>query len=295
MLSIVIATKDRAPFVARALESLALQEGAPRFEAIVVDNGSRDDTADLVRERIPSVPFPLVLAERAQPNRGAARNVGISRARGETVLFVDDDVWLPPDFVAAHARAHASESGERAVSGPILNVPSYETRPQPSAANFSRAFLCTCNVSLPRRALEAVGGFDEGFDLYGWEDTELGFRLRRAGVARAFAWDAYLYHIKPPQSETLESVARKTVERARMASHLLRKEPTWRTRLATGAYAANLLRARLTIPEWSLPLYAALAKSERAPAALRGLARAQFLDGLYTTELRRALESEART
>jgi glycosyltransferase involved in cell wall biosynthesis len=293
MLSVVIATKDRAAFLARALDSLSLQTSAPPFEAIVVDNGSRDGTGDLVNERIAAAPFPLHLEQHPEPNRGAARNVGIARARGETVVFVDDDVWLPPGFLAAHARAHAGGSRELAVSGPILNVPSYEVRPEPAAANFSRAFFCTCNVSLPRRALEAVGGFDEIFDLYGWEDTELGLRLRRSGIAQAFAWDAYLYHIKPPRSETLETLARKTVERARMAAHLLRKEPTWRARLATGAYAANLLRARVTAPEWLLPLYAGLAKSERAPAAFREIARAQFLDGLYTNELRRVLESES--
>jgi glycosyltransferase involved in cell wall biosynthesis len=294
MLSVVIATKDRAEFLARALDSLALQTDPPAFEAIVVDNGSRDGTAELVRERIGGAPYPLALARHEHPNRGAARNVGIAQARGETIVFVDDDVWVPPDFIAAHARAHASGTGDLAVSGPILNVPSYETRPEPAAGNYSRAFLCTCNVSLPRSALEAVGGFDEVFDLYGWEDTELGLRLRRAGVARAFAWDAYLYHIKPPESETLETVARKTVERARMAKHLLRKEPSWRARLATGAYAANLLRARLTVPEWLLPVYAGLAKSERVPPGLRGIARSRFLDGLYTNELRRVLEGESR-
>jgi GT2 family glycosyltransferase len=293
MLSVVIATKDRAQFVDRALDSFALQAAAPPFEVIVVDNGSRDGTAALVRKRSTGTPFPLALAQHAQPNRGAARNAGCALAGGETIVFVDDDVWVPPNFIAAHAAEHASKSSARAVSGPILNVPSYEDRPEPAAANFSRAFFCTCNVSLPRRAFEDAGGFDEGFDLYGWEDTELGLRLRRAGVERRFAWDAYLYHIKPPQSETLESIARKTVERARMARHLLHKEPTWRARLATGAYAANLLRARVTAPEWSLPLYAGIAKSARAPAGLRDFARAQFLDGLYTNELRRVLENEA--
>ncbi len=292
MLSVVIATKDRAAFVARALDSLALQEHAPPFEVIVVDNGSRDGTAELVRERIPGLPFPLVLSQHAEPNRGAARNAGIALARGETVVFVDDDVWVPPDFLAAHARAHAAGGVDLAVSGPILNVPSYDVRPEPVAANYSRAFLCTCNVSLPLRALESVGGFDEVFDLYGWEDTELGLRLRRAGVVRAFAWDAYLYHIKPPQSETLEVLARKTVERARMATHLLRKEPTWRARLATGAYAVNLWRARVTAPEWTLPFFAGLANGTRTPALVRGIARSHFLDGLYTNELRRALEAE---
>jgi hypothetical protein len=74
-----------------------------------------------------------------------------------------------------------------------------------------------------------------------------------------------------------------------MARHLLEKDDGIRVRLATGAYAPNLLRAQLTAPAWSLPLYAGLAQNERLPAFLRGLARAQLLDGAYAGELRRAL------
>jgi GT2 family glycosyltransferase len=190
--------------------------------------------------------------------------------------------------LAAHAREH--EAGRPVtVAGPIVNVPSFDDRPKPTLANASRAFLCTCNASLPRASYDAVGGFDESFDLYGWEDTELGIRLRRAGVARRYSWDAYLYHIKPPQTETLDVVLRKTVEKARMAARLVDKDPTARTRLATGAYAANLARAALVAPGWSLGWYEALATNPNAPAALRAFGRAQFLDGWYARELRAAL------
>ncbi len=287
ILSVVIATKDRAQFLANALDSLAAQEGAPEFETIVADNGSSDATAAVVAQR-QGRGLPLARVFVAEPNRAKARNAGVAAARGRLVAFVDDDVQLPPHFLAAHARAHA-ENAARAVSGPILNVPGYGSHAKPSFANYSGAFFCTCNVSLPRAAFVAAGGFDESFELYGWEDTELGLRLRRDGVRRAFAWDAYLYHIKPPGTETLDVILGKTRERARMAARLLQKHAGLRTKLATGAYGVNLLRSRLAVPAWTLPFYSSLARNERAPQALRALARAQLLDGEYTVELRRAL------
>jgi len=289
--SVVIATKDRRPFLERALETLAVQRDAPAFEVVVVDNGSRDGTGDVVRARASTSPYALSLVDVPIPNRSAARNAGIRAARGAIVVFVDDDIALPERFIAAHARAHDGVF-PRAVSGPIINVAGSEVRPKPSFANYSGAFFCTCNVSVPRSALIAVGGFDETFDRYGWEDTELGLRLRGHDVRRRFAWDAYLYHIKPPELETLDAVAAKTAERAQMAARLLRKHPGLRTRLATGAYGANLLRSRLFAPAWSLPAYRVMATSALAPAPLRALARGQYLDGSYTRAMRVGLAAE---
>lgn len=287
--SVVIATKDRVKFLTSALDSLAAQEDAPEFEVIVADNGSSDATAEAVTQRQGRA-LNLRRVFVPEPNRGKARNAGVASATGRILVFIDDDVELPPHFLAAHARAHAhAGTSALAVSGPILNVPGYGARHKPSFANYSGAFFCTCNVSLPRSAFVAAGGFDEGFDLYGWEDTELGLRLRRREVRRAFAWDAYLYHIKSPAMETLDVVLGKTKERARMAARLLQKDASLRIKLATGAYGANLWRSRITVPGWTLPLYASLARSERVPRPLRALARAQLLDGEYTGELRRAL------
>jgi glycosyltransferase involved in cell wall biosynthesis len=275
-----------------ALESLEAQAGAPPFEAIVVDNGSTDATAQVVREAAARCRFEVRALTVPEPNRSAARNAGIETARGEFILFADDDVWLPPAFLAAHAAAQSMQTPV-AVSGPILNVAGYDVRPKPSPLNYSGAFFCTCNVSIARTALLAVGGFDETFNLYGWEDTELGLRLRRSGVQRAFAWDAYLWHIKPPRVETLESVLAKTVERAEMAARFLRKDTSLRTKLATGAYGFNFARSSLLVPGWAIERYRRLATSARAPAFVRAIARAQFLDGSYTAALRRALAERA--
>ena len=255
---------------------------------IVVDNGSTDETKAVVAAAA-QAGLDVHYAFEPEPNRGKARNVGIKAAQGYLILFCDDDIVAPPGFLAAHEAAHAG--GELVVNGPILNVGSYDERPKPGLGNYSRAFLCTCNVSIPRRALDAVGGFDEGFDLYGWEDTELGVRLRDQGLRWRFAWNAYIWHIKPPTENTLEVETRKAVEKARMARHFIAKSSSARARLATGAHALNVLRGRYLLPDPWLRVLAGVAVSEKLPSALRAIARAQFLDGMYTRELVRALDA----
>ncbi len=281
--SVVIATRDRAALLDSALASLRAQEGAPNHELIVVDNGSSDATPSVARAH------GALYVYVPEPNRGKARNAGIARASGDVIGFVDDDVIVPPRFLAAHARAHGEDGAPLAVSGPIVNVADAAQRPEPTAANFSRAFFVTCNVSVRAAPLRAVGGFDESFDLYGWEDTELGARLRGAGVRRAFAWDAYLWHIKPPTPETLEDALGKAIEKARMAARFVRKVPSSRVKLATGAYALNLARARIFAPGFAQPLLAGVASSPRVPAPLAHVARGMLLDSVYTEELDRQL------
>lgn len=285
--TIVIATKDRAALLEGALSALETQLGAPPFEVVVVDNGSTDDTCGVAERHGVAYRFEPV------PNRGKARNRGLDGATGTHVLFIDDNVVLPPHFVAAHARGHDRSIFPQAVSGPIINVPDAGERPTPGVNNFSNAFFCTCNVSVPLASLRSAGGFDESFDLYGWEDTELGVRLRALDVRRVFAWDAYLWHIKPPATETLDAALAKTIEKARMAARFVTKEPSRRARLATGAYGVNLARGRVLGPRFLQPLLAGLASSERVPPGVASLARARLLDSVYIDELTRALADGA--
>jgi glycosyltransferase involved in cell wall biosynthesis len=286
--SVVIATKDRAHALERVLSSLERQAGAPEFEVIVADNGSSDETRAVAERAAARAGFPVHYLYEAVPSRARARNRGIAQAAGEIVVFCDDDVQVPAGWLAAHAAAHAGGAA-RIVNGPILNVASYEARPKPGPANYSRASLCTCNASVPRAVLERSGGFDESFDLYGWEDSELGLRLREAGVGWRFAWDAYLWHVKLARENTLDVEARKAVEKARMAGRFLRKHPSKRARMATGAHPLNVLRGRFLLPDALLALYAGAADARKLPAWMRALARAQLLDGIYTRELVKTL------
>jgi len=90
--SIVIPLYNKAPYVRRALDSIAVQTFAD-FEAIIVDDGSTDMGAAVVANY--SDPrFRLIRQENAGP--GAARNAGIAQAQGEFIAFLDsDDEWLP--------------------------------------------------------------------------------------------------------------------------------------------------------------------------------------------------------
>jgi hypothetical protein len=284
--SVIIATRDRAARLDAALDSLRLQGGAPPTEIIVVDNGSRDATREVAAKHA-----ALYLHEPVA-NRGRARNRGVAAASGSHLLFVDDDVIVPAGFIAIHARAHAASIFPRAVCGPIINVASPSDRPAPTALNYSGAFFCTCNVSVRKSSLDAVGGFDEAFDLYGWEDTELGIRLRAFDVARIFAWDAYLWHIKPPEADTLEAALARTLQKAHMAARFVRKSPTPRAKLATGAYAVNLLRAKALAPRAAQALFAGVASSPNTPPAIARFARGRLLDSVYVDELERALATD---
>ncbi len=282
--SVVIATRDRCNALARALESLARQEGAPPYEVIVVDNGSTDATRETVERAAGTANVRYCYEPKA--NRGAARNGGVAGATGTYIIFCDDDVRVPPGWIAAHVAAHSGD--DDVVNGPIINITSADAEPRPRLANYSRAFLCTCNVSLRKAAFVRCGGFDERFDLYGWEDTELGVRLRAGGARRRFAWDAYLWHVKSPDEAPLEIEARKAVEKARMARRFVEKHPSARARMATGAHAINLFRARYLLPERYVVLCAGVAADDGTPGWLRAVARSQFLDAVYARELVRA-------
>lgn len=286
--SVIVATRNRQRYVDGVLRALTAQVEAPPFDVVVVDNGSSDATRSVVERYERDLALHYVFEP--QPNRGKARNRGVAAARGDYLAFCDDDVALPPGWLGAHAAAHAG-APPTVVNGPILNVPDATASPKPQAANYSRAFLCTCNASLPVAAFHAAGGFDERFELYGWEDTELGLRLRQNGLKWRFAWEAYLWHIKPAAEETLAVQSRKAVERARMARRFLAKHPSNRARMATGAHAANVLRARYLLPDALLAIYAGLATSARAPRWVGGMARAAFLDGIYARELVKALDA----
>ena len=125
--SIVITTKDRRQYLERALASLVLQAGAPPFEVIVVDNGSRDDTAAVVGSYADRA-VPVRYVGEPQPNRAKARNRGVEGSHGDYVLFCDDDVLTPPGWIAAHAAAPAPVSLAHYILllrhlGPLRQVP----------------------------------------------------------------------------------------------------------------------------------------------------------------------------
>ncbi len=116
--SVVIPTFNRRAQLERTLVGLAAQTDLEHeVEVIVVSDGSTDGTDDWLR----SGAAPLPVSACYQPNSGpaAARNHGVSAARGSLVLFLDDDVVPAPDLVSTHVHHHRSLDDDLVVVGPM--------------------------------------------------------------------------------------------------------------------------------------------------------------------------------
>jgi glycosyltransferase involved in cell wall biosynthesis len=109
--TVVVISKDEAPRLRLALESLSCQSpDSEPFEVVVVNDGSQDETHDLL-DQAEKAGRLRALHHLRSVGRSAARNAGARMARGDVLLFMDGDILAAPELIAAHARAHAQ--GER--------------------------------------------------------------------------------------------------------------------------------------------------------------------------------------
>jgi GT2 family glycosyltransferase len=169
---------------------------SPAFETIVVVDGSTDGTAAALRAL--DRPIPLTVIEQLNTGAAAARNRGAAVARGEVLLFLDDDMELDPRALEEHDASYAA--GADAVLGHIPVHPespdsflarglsrSVEKRRERLAApnaTLTLFDLLTGYLSVERAIFEELGGFDDQFTKGGWfgdEDLDFGQRLLTAG------------------------------------------------------------------------------------------------------------------
>jgi GT2 family glycosyltransferase len=187
---------------------------------VVVSDGSSDGTDEYLRKA--SYPFHLVFV--SQPNSGpaAARNEGTTRASGDIILFIDDDVVADPHLVSRHSEAHRALGEGGVVIGPMLTPDGvrlgryarweqamlYKQYDSMSAGRFAATFrqFYTGNASLERELLLAVGGFDERFRRA--EDIELAYRLGRHGARFHYDRTAIGFHYAERSHDSWIGIAR---------------------------------------------------------------------------------------
>jgi glucosyl-dolichyl phosphate glucuronosyltransferase len=220
--SVIVPTRDRARSLARCLESLTRQTlSTTQFEVIVVNNGSRDDTADVAAGYSTRLNLRCVAAH--EPGLHVGRHVGFREARSEVLMYADDDIEAAPTWVESVANAFA-DPRVGLVGG--NNYPKFEC-PAPDWLDlwWSRqvhkgralgylsildfgigrfplepAYVWGCNFSVRRRALEEAGGFHpdslprELLRMRGDGETHVANAVSRRGWTILFDSGASVHH-----------------------------------------------------------------------------------------------------
>ncbi len=200
--SVIVCTRNGRERIGGCLEAI-LRMDHPRFETIVVDDGSDDGTAEFVAGR-----FPTVRLLRLDPvGLSAARNAGAAVAGGEFFAYTDDDCEPDREWLARLERVF-DDGRFAAAGGP--NLP-------PHPRNWHETVVCAapgapshvmlddeeaehlpgCNLAVTKAAFDSIGGFDPRFRTAG-DDVDFCWRLRDAGYRLGFAPGAFVWHWRRP-------------------------------------------------------------------------------------------------
>jgi glycosyltransferase involved in cell wall biosynthesis len=231
--SVVIPTYNRCDMLRDALEHLTLQWlPTSEFEVIVADDGSSDGTRAVVESFSGRLRLKYYFQEDRGFRAAAVRNAGARLASAPLLVFLDTGPLFGPSFLSSHLAVHRDETVRRAVIGyaygynpekdtawlnavirrlgPEVTVAQYAGDPEfrdirhelleEVGFDLGRRYnpwqlFFTNNCSVHRDDFWAVGGFDEGFDGWGAEDLELGYRLFLRGLQFEFAPDAWVVDV----------------------------------------------------------------------------------------------------
>ncbi len=285
--SIIIVTYNGARYVRRLLDSVRAQTFAG-FETVLVDNASKDGTADIVESEYPEVRL-LRQSENLHFARG--NNLGYRQAKGEIVVLLNQDTWVPHDWLANLVRPLLDgRAGTLACThSPILNEgEAYATSSKHFDPAQSRLATLTvagrnCATPLPldpwrvfygsgaalavRRSAAGEDLFDPDYRAYA-EDIALGWRLRVQGASVLLVAEAHIHHALPPEGRPSSPELLYLWERNRLFTLYIHYAT--RTRwLLHPVWAADLLALALPKPALVGPDGSAQSQTTGAPPGSR--------------------------
>jgi glycosyltransferase involved in cell wall biosynthesis len=231
--SVVIPTYNRSDELRKTLETMTEQDIDPsRFEVIVADDGSSDDTVDVMKSFAGRLRLKYYFQADEGFRAGAARNGGARLAAAPILIFLDSGTLAGPGLVSAHLAVHAASEERCAVFGYCYGYDAFRDevwmpdgfdtlRPAETVERYREhelfadirelvyarfgsdamkwplpwLYFFTMNCSMPVEDFWAAGGFDEMFRSWGVEDIELGYRLYRNGSTMIMSRDAWTLEV----------------------------------------------------------------------------------------------------
>jgi glycosyltransferase involved in cell wall biosynthesis len=215
-LSVIVSTRNRAAKIRPCLDSIATalaKAALPDAEIVVVNNGSTDNTSEIVKAWAFACPFPVCLAY--EPRRGIsyARNQSLKSARGELLAFTDDDCRLSADYITDLLRHDAADTepilrGGRVELGDQTDLPitikntstrqRFNRHTNPATTDCIVGQISGCNMAMRRAVADLIGPFDErlgaGAIIPSAEDSDYHFRAYLAGITLEYVPDMVVSH-----------------------------------------------------------------------------------------------------
>ena len=221
MISVIICTYNRDKYIGQLLDSLAKNDYSEKnYEIILVDNNCTDNTRSICEEfAIKNANINFCYVEEHEQGLSAARNKGIKEAKGDIIIYVDDDAIVDPDYIRSYAEHFHSNPETMAAGGPI--EPLYETKEPSWMSPYTKALLTAWmnygdkvrkypngrfpgggNAAYRKSVFDKVGLFNtelgrKGSALLASEEKDIFDKMHQLGMQVLYLPSPVLHHIIP--------------------------------------------------------------------------------------------------
>jgi GT2 family glycosyltransferase len=250
-ISVVVCSYNGSATIRDTLENLARLD-YPNYEVIVIDDGSKDQTSTIAAQ------YNIRLISTANQGLGQARNEGLEAARGEILVYIDDDAY-PPPYWLRYIGCAFMQTDHACVGGPNLCPPEDGLIGQ-CVADSPGGPLCVlvtddlaehvpgCNMAFRRERLAAIGGFDRRFREAG-DDVDVCWRLEEKGWTIGYVAAAMVWHHR---RATLRQYWRQQVGYGKAESLLEQKWPGRFSSLGHLSWSGRIYGRGLSVPIFGL-------------------------------------------